>query len=129
MMQCTDSVVFLRNIRLYAFHGVMEQERRVGGWFVVHVRVHYNNIVKACETDDVDDTLNYAVLLDIVRKEMRQPSCLLEHVVGRIGQSVFSRYPAVDAVDVSVVKENPPMGSSLHGAGVELHLINDKSAG
>lgn len=129
MIRCADSVVFLRDIRLYAFHGVMEQERRVGGWFVVNLRVHYYNIKKACETDDVDDTLNYAILLDIVRQEMCQPSCLLEHVAGRIGQSVFSRYPAVDAVDVSIVKENPPTGGRLNGAGVELHLINDKSVG
>ena len=129
MMHCTDGVVFLRDVRLYAFHGVMEQERRVGGWFVVNLRVHYYNMVKACSSDCVDDTLNYAVLLDLVRQEMRQPSSLLEHVAGRIARAVFSRYPAVDAVDVSIVKENPPMGSSMQGAGIELHLINDKSAG
>ena len=129
MMRCADGVVFLRDVRLYAFHGVLQQERRVGGWFVVSLRVHYNNIVRACETDCVDDTLNYAVLLDIVRREMQQPSSLLEHVAGRMAQRVFDRFPDVDAVDVTVTKENPPMGGNMQGAGVELHLINDKTKG
>ncbi|MBQ8463634.1 MAG: dihydroneopterin aldolase [Prevotella sp.] len=128
-MRCEDGVVFLRDVRLYAFHGVLPQERRVGGWFLVSLRVHYYNVMKACSSDDVDDTLNYAVLLDIVRREMQQPSSLLEHVAGRIARSVFDRYPDADSVDVTLTKENPPMGGSLQGAGVELHLINDKTRG
>ena len=125
-MQCADSVVFLRGVRLYAFHGVLEQERRVGGWFVVDLRVHYNTL-KACQTDCLDDTLNYANLLNIVTIEMRQPSKLLEHVAGRIAQHLFDAYPETTAVDVTLMKENPPMGGHVGGAGVELHLINDKS--
>ena len=127
-MQCADSVVFLRGVRLYAFHGVLEQERRVGGWFVVDLRVHYN-IMTACQTDCVDDTLNYATLLDIVTAEMRQPSHLLEHVAARIARRLFHDYPEVTAVDVTLTKENPPMGGHIGGAGIELHLINDKTIG
>ena len=127
MMRCTDGIVFLEDVRLYAFHGVLEQERRVGGWFVVSLRVHCNRIARACTTDDVGDTLNYAVLLDMVQCEMRQPSALLEHVAGRIAKSIFERFSEVGAVDVSVIKENPPMGGNTGGAGVELHLINDKT--
>lgn len=127
-MQGTDSVVFLRGVRLYAFHGVLEQERRVGAWFVVDLRVHYD-IWKACQTDCVDDTLNYASLLEIVTREMRQPSNLLEHVAARIARRLFDEHPATTAVDVILTKENPPMGGHISGAGVELHLINDKSAG
>jgi dihydroneopterin aldolase len=34
----------------------------------------------------------------------------------------------VEAVDVTLTKENPPMGANCGGAGVELHLINNKTA-
>jgi dihydroneopterin aldolase len=129
MMQCSDSVVSIDRVRLYAFHGVLPQERRVGGWFVVTLRVHYYNILRACETDEVADTLNYADLLTIVRREMAQSSRLLEHVAARMAQSVFDRYPEANAIDVSVTKENPPMGSAMAGAGIELHLINNKTKG
>lgn len=118
-MQLTDSVVFIDKLRLYAFHGVMPQERRVGGWFVVSLRVHYNNLENVLDSDDVSDTLNYAELCELIRQEMAQPSCLLEHVAGRIARTVFSRFPRVLSLHISVTKENPPMGANCAGAGVE----------
>ena len=118
--------IFINDLRLYAFHGVLPQERRVGGWFIVSLRVHYN-IMRAMETDDVADTLSYADLCELVKAEMAVPSNLLEHVAGRIVHAVFSRYPQAEAIGLVLTKENPPMGATCSGAGVKIHLINDKS--
>ena len=126
MMKLTASSIELNDIRLYAFHGVLDQERRVGGDYSVSLRVHYN-ISKAMKTDRVDDTLNYVVLLDIVKEQMAIPSDLMEHVAARIAQAVFSRFPDADATDVMIVKLNPPLGVMMAGAAVNLHLINDKT--
>ena len=121
-----ESTICLNDVRLYAFHGVMKQERRVGGEYSVSLRVHYN-IDRAMETDEVADTLNYADLLEVVKREMAVPSNLLEHVAGRIGQAVFCAYPQVGAVELTVTKLNPPMGADCAGASVHVHLINDKT--
>ena len=90
MIRLKSSTIELKDVRLYAYHGVLEQERRVGGEYSVSLRVHYN-ISKAMESDDVNDTLNYALLLDIIKEEMAQPSDLLEHVAGRIGTAIANR--------------------------------------
>ena len=121
-----DTSIYIRDLRLYAFHGVMPQERKTGGWFVVSLRAHYN-IMGAMESDDVADTLNYAELCNLVKREMAVPSNLLEHVAGRIVRSIFACYPQAEAIDLTLTKENPPMGANCSGAGVELHLINDKT--
>jgi len=126
MMRLEKSIISLNDVRLYAFHGVLEQERRVGADYSITVRVHYN-ISKAMESDDVADTLNYATLLDIVKCEMAQSSNLLEHVAGRIGHTIMDRFPQTEAVELTVTKLNPPMGGLCAGAGVTLHLINDKT--
>ena len=105
---------------------MLPQERRVGGEYSVTLRVHYN-ISRAQETDDVADTLNYAELCQIVQYEMSVPSQLLEHVAGRIARSVFARYPEATGLDLWLTKQNPPMGADCDGAGVEIHLINDKT--
>lgn len=125
-MRLSESSIFLNDVRLYAFHGVLGQERRVGGEYSVSMRVHYN-IYKAMESDDVADTLNYAQLLDIVKREMARPSNLLEHVVGRIGRAVFKDFPQAESIDLTLIKLNPPMGADSAGAGVSVHLINDKT--
>lgn len=119
---------------MYAFHGVLPQEKQVGGWFNVSLRVHYN-ITRAMASDDVNDTLSYAELCEMVKQEMAQPSNLLEHIAGRIARKVLDSFPQIESLDLTVTKENPPMGANCNGAGVELHcdtsdiiyLINDKT--
>ena len=60
-MRITASYISLRNVRFHAFHGVMPQERRVGAYFLVNLRVGYP-LEKAMRSDEVADTLNYAAL-------------------------------------------------------------------
>lgn len=120
-----ESCIVLEGVRLYAYHGVMKQERRVGGWFTVSLRVHYN-IYKAMMTDCVNDTISYADLLAVTKREMAQPSQLLEHVAGRIGKAVVSEFQGVEKAEVKILKLNPPMGANCDGAGVEVEIISEK---
>jgi dihydroneopterin aldolase len=125
-MLLQSSSICVRHLRLYAYHGVLPQEQRVGGEYDVDLRVHYT-ITRAMESDDVADTINYAELCQIVKREMAVPSKLLEHVAGRIGRAVFEAFPEATALELSLTKINPPMGADCDGAGVELYLINDKT--
>ena len=125
-MRITASYIHLRNVRFHAFHGVMPQERRVGAYFLVNLRVGYP-LEKAMQSDEVADTLNYAALYAVVRQEMMTPSNLLEQVAGRIADAVIKAFPQVTSIDLELTKENPPMGADCDGAGVEIHLINDKT--
>ena len=125
-MLLQSSSICVRHLRLYAYHGVLPQEQRVGGEYDVDLRVHYI-IARAMESDDVADTINYAELCQIVKREMAVPSKLLEHVAGRIGRAVFEAFPEATALELSLTKINPPMGADCDGAGVELYLINDKT--
>jgi dihydroneopterin aldolase len=124
-MTLQSSIISIEQLRLYARHGVMEQERCVGAYYRVSVRVHYN-IWQAMQTDDVADTLNYAELCQVVTAEMQQPSNLLEHVAGRICKAVFARFPQTTAVELKLTKENPPMGADCAGASVEVVMRNEK---
>ena len=125
-MRITASYIHLRNVRFHAFHGVMPQERRVGAYFLVNLRVGYP-LEKSMQSDEVADTLNYAALYAVVREEMMTPSNLLEQVAGRIADAVIKGFPQVTSIDLELTKENPPMGADCDGAGVEIHLINDKT--
>lgn len=125
-MTIESSYIYLRDVRFHAFHGVMPQEGMVGGDFVVTLRVGYP-LEKAMKSDEVADTLNYASLHEVVKCEMAIPSKLLEHVAGRIAKAVSTTFPQVTSIDLSLTKLNPPMGADCKGAGVEIHLINDKT--
>lgn len=121
-----QTYVRLEKLRFRARHGVLPQERLVGGDFVVTLRIGYP-WQAAIDTDDVADTLDYAAVYRLVRCEMAVPSQLLEHVAGRIAKSLLHDFPKISSIDLWLTKTCPPMGADSEGAGVELHLINDKT--
>lgn len=120
-MRLESGFVCLRHVRFHAFHGVLPQERLTGGFFVLNLRVSYP-LSAAMQSDNVNDTLNYASLYALVNREMVQPSNLLEHVAGRIVAAIEQAFPLVNSVDLELTKENPPMGANCEGATIELHL-------
>ena len=95
----------------------------MGGDFLLSLRVGYP-LDKAMESDHVADTLNYATLFDLAKREMDIPSQLLEHVAGRIVKAITTAFPEVTSIDLELTKQNPPMGADCEGVGVVLKLKN-----
>ena len=122
-MMKSQTYIRIEKLRVRAFHGVLPQERQVGGDFVVTLRIGYP-WQQAMESDDVADTLDYAAVYRLVRCEMAVPSQLLEHVAGRIVQALLQQYPQITSIDLWLTKVTPPMGADCEGAGVEIHLEN-----
>ena len=110
----------MNRMRFKAYHGVLEQERIVGNDYILTLRMGYP-LRKAVESDQVEDTLNYAEVYDLVKKEMEQPSALLEHVAGRIIDVLERTYSKMTSIDLVLTKCNPPIGGDGEGATVELH--------
>lgn len=121
-----SSKIYLRNVRFHAFHGVLPQEGIVGNDYLVNLVLDYD-FSSAMKTDDLQGTLNYAEVYQMVKEEMAVPSKLLEHVAGRIAQRLFSDFPEIQKLQLSITKVNPPMGADSDGAGVEVVLTNDKT--
>ena len=114
-----ESYIELKEIKIYAYHGVDKQERIVGNDYTVRVKVKYD-ISKAAQSDSVEDTINYAELYDIVKQEMSIPSNLLENVVYRIVNSIKDKFPMVEGGDVEIVKIKPPIAGDVKGAMVSI---------
>lgn len=125
-MKLMSSKIYLRNVRFHAFHGVLPQEEIVGNDYLVNLVLDYD-FSSAMKTDDLQGTLNYAEVYQKVREEMAVPSKLLEHVAGRIAHRLFSDFPEIQKLQLSITKVNPPMGADSDGAGVEVVLTNDKT--
>ena len=85
----------------------------MGNTFVVDL-VLDADISRAVCTDALDDTVNYAEVYEVVKREMATPSLLLEHVCGRIATALLDGFSALSRVNVCVTKKNPP----IEGAGV-----------
>lgn len=125
-MKVERSYIYIKEARFHAYHGVLPQEQTVGQDFLVSVRCGLD-ISSAMDHDMVEVTLDYGVLYRLIEREMAIKSQLVEHVAGRIARSVFDTFPMVTTLNLSITKLNPPIGADCQGAGVEVHLINDKT--
>ncbi len=113
------ATIEIDGLRLYAHHGVMEQERELGNLFEVSASLRYPALV-ATVSDEVNHTLNYADVINVIRSEMSQPSLLLENAAGRIVKSLRHRFPLIEGGKLSLRKLTPPCGAELNWVGVTL---------
>ena len=116
-MNCPmETFVLINNLQLHCPIGVMEQEQVIGYDFT-----------RAMTSDDVDDTLNYAAVYQRTREVLARPVALIEKAAGNVAQALLEEWPEITSIDLRIIKRNPPMGADCDGAGVEIHLINDKN--
>ncbi len=109
--------ISLEGLELHAFHGVYPHERESGNWFEVDISVD-TNIMEGAIEDNLDKTVNYETLYQIVREEMDRPSKLLETVAEKIVGRVLDDLPGVDVVELKIAKLNPPIGGKCRKASL-----------
>lgn len=103
----------------HAFHGCLEEEQRLGNTFLVTLSMELDTQV-ADQTDELDDTLNYQLVYNVVKREMEIPSKLIEHVSQRILNAVFNEFPQIKGLEVKLSKLNPPLGGRVERVTIEL---------
>ena len=113
--------VILSNLRFFAYHGVMEQENKVGHYFTVSIEI-ICDFSKAIASDKVKDTINYGKVFEVVKNEMEQPSKLMEHLAGRIIIALFRNFVLAQQVKLKIIKENPPINADCDGCGISVDL-------
>lgn len=118
-MTITSSYITLNSLRIHAYHGVGTQETIVGNEFIINARLKVD-ISKPGKSDTVEDTVSYADVFNIIKSEMQTPSKLLEHVAYRIVKQLFKEFEAIEEINLSLNKNNPPMGADIDSAGVTI---------
>ena len=121
-MQVTDMYIRLEGLKIYAYHGVLPQENLVGAYYYIDLKLK-TDFTHAAETDELEGTVSYADIFAVVKEEMAITSKLLEHVCQRIASRIFNNFPTIEAIEIRLSKENPPMGASAKSIGVEAHYV------
>jgi len=124
-MDCIE----LKNMLFHARHGVLEQEKKIGNTVTVSLKL-YLDLSAAGQSDRLEDTLNYAEVFEIVKKEMAVPSNLLEHVANRIIQAIRQVFPQIVKIRIRLAKLRPPVCGEMEEAAVVMifnlkPLLND----
>lgn len=113
------SKIFLEDVKIYAYHGVLPEENTIGTYYLLNLEIH-TDLWRASESDDLSDTISYADINDIIHTEMKIKSKLLEHVAGRIISKISESFPEISYIKLKITKTAPPMQGEMKGASIEL---------
>lgn len=112
-------IIELENMEFYAYHGCFKEERIIGNLFLVDLYLEVN--MKRCtQSDDINDALSYPIAYEIVKKEMEEPSNLIEHVAARILDALYANTQGIKKARVKISKMNPPIGAKVERVSVTL---------
>lgn len=102
----------VKNIRVYAYHGCLIEEGKIGSDYRVDLSVKAD-LKKSSKTDELADTVDYVHLNRIVKEEMAIRTKLLETVASKILDRIIIEIPMTNKAIVNISKLNPPIGGNV----------------
>ena len=112
------ALITVEGIRLYAYHGHLPGEAKLGGHFIVNVWVTADTF-EVEKTDELSDTVDYAKIIAIVKEQMAIRSDMIEHPAKRIVDAILP-LNKVQKVKVEVEKIQPSINASFDKISVTI---------
>jgi 7,8-dihydroneopterin aldolase/epimerase/oxygenase len=95
-------IIYLSNLSFYCYHGLYEEEKIVGGEYVVDVEM---SIAPPAQTiQSISETVNYVAAYERVKNRMMQPTPLLETIVMELCDQLLDLSSLIRSVSVSIKK-------------------------
>ena len=115
----------VKNLKIVGRHGVFDFERFQDRTFELDL-VLFLDLSKASKSDNLDDTIDYAEIIDVVIKEFTKKNYnLIEAVAGSIISRLFKEFN-FHKVKVRIRKPHAPIDAEFDSVQVELERENEK---
>jgi dihydroneopterin aldolase len=109
----------IEGIKLYGYHGCLEEEAKIGGHYIVDVYMT-TDFSEAAKTDDLQKTIDYCAVYEIAKAEVAIRSKLIEQVCQRIYDRIHKDLKGIKTLHVKLTKLTPPMNGNVEKVSVEI---------
>lgn len=109
--------ILLENMLFHAKHGVFEEETIIGGSFEVNVEME-TDFSQSMQKDELEGTIDYSRVYELIDKEMNAPSKLLEHLGKRILDVLYENFTSIHYVRLKISKLNPPINGEIERVSI-----------
>ena len=106
----------LSRLRFFSRHGLYAEEVKTGNEFEVSLAASY--VPDTIAVNNIEDTVNYVSLYDLVKTAMQEPTPLLETVAMVITEKIHHQFPQVRKTSISIRKLYPPIVQFTGEVGV-----------
>ena len=114
-----DSII-IKNLKIYAYHGVLEQEKRQGQNFYLDIEM-CTDLSVPCQSDNVSDTINYDEVCACAKRIMTENTYdLIERAAQAVCDGILSEFPQVEQVKLTLKKPDAPVCCEIEYAAVKI---------
>ncbi len=100
--------IHLNNLIFFAYHGLHDEERILGGEFEVNAAIGFD---AAGKVSSLKQTVDYTEIFEVIKQRMHQPTALLETLVQELVHNIYQSDRRITWVDINLKKMNPPIGN------------------
>lgn len=112
--------IIIKDLNIYAYHGVHEEEKIKGQNFVLDIKV-WLDLTAPCKSDDVNDTVSYSEIIKKVTEAFTVTKYdLLERAAEVVVQTIFRAFAAVSECELLLKKPEAPIKADFSYVAVEI---------
>ena len=118
--------LILRNIKFYGYHGVYQEEKKLGQQFAVDAELFWKaeNIL-----DEISKTIDYQNVFNLIKKTGEEKKYnLIESLAEEIARTLFLDFPILYKVTIRVRKLNPPLKGIIDYVEVEISRTRNNTS-
>ena len=105
----------LNNLKFFSFHGIHEEEKILGNYFLVSVSVSFQCDEKI---STIEQTINYESVYNLIKKRMGIPTALLETLAQDLAITIHANDNRINSIFIYIEKKNPPIPNMEGSVGV-----------
>ncbi|MBR2046199.1 MAG: 2-amino-4-hydroxy-6-hydroxymethyldihydropteridine diphosphokinase [Agathobacter sp.] len=121
MIRRTKDFIKITNLEIYAYHGVLEEEKQKGQIFFVNLKL-YMPLRKPGLSDALVDAVNYdevcSLVVDVFTKEVYD---LIEKAAEKTVEALMHQFPALQAVEMELRKPDAPITCAPEDVSVNIY--------
>lgn len=111
--------IYIKGMEFFGYHGVMEEEKRLGQKFIIDLEVSCN-LRSAGESDDLTNTISYAELYECTKEIVENKKYNLIEALAEDIASMVRKHPLCCGVKVKINKPGAPVKGVFDSIGIEI---------
>lgn len=112
--------IIIKGLKIFAYHGVNPEETENGQEFELDITM-FADLTKARQSDNLEDTINYAKARKVVNAAMcDKPFKLIERAAEEVANRLLKNFKELKRVEVLLKKPNAPMSCKFDWVAVKI---------
>ena len=112
--------IIIKNLTIFAYHGVHEFEKINGQNFLVDVMCKTKRL-DGYKTDKIEDTISYSLIIKSIKNSiLSNKNNLLEYTAEKIVRDLFENFPKIEGIKLTLKKPEAPINEDFEYVAIKI---------